>query len=169
MKDGYVYKKEINKENYAKFNGTILSGESATPSMRINDISKLVSQMMKFGSNKYKLSPGARKILTSLAINDGVTLLELCGNVKLAPSTASVALHRMEYDGYVRRTIDADDRREMKVFITDEGRELEEKVRTGYAEIEERMMEGIEEREQEQLMKTLEKMLVNLLRAHGEM
>lgn len=165
MKDGYVYKKEINKENYAKFNGTILSGESATPSMRINDISKLISKMMKFGSNKYKLSPGARKILTSLAAKDGVTLLELCGDIKLAASTVSVALHRMEYDGYVRRTIDTDDRREMKVFITDEGRELEKNVKLGYAEIEEIMLEGIGEEERAQLMGTLEKMLVNLLRA----
>lgn len=166
MKEGYIYREDINKENFARFDGTVLSGDAATPSMRINDISKYFMQLIKYGENELKYSQGARKALIALSQEDGIRQTSLREIIKLSPSTTSHTLRTLEADGYIRRVIPKDDRRETLVYITDEGRKLANEVMLLYRNTEETMMEGISEEERELLMGILEKMLKNLLLTH---
>lgn len=166
MKEGYIYRENINKENFARFDGTVLSGDDATPSMRINDISKYFMQLIKYGENELKYSQGARKVLIVLSQEDGIRQTSLREKTKLAPSTTSNTIRTLETDGYIRRIIPKDDQRETIVYITDEGRKLAEAVTLLYRNAEETLMEGIGDEEREMLMSILEKMLKNLLMAH---
>lgn len=166
MKEGYIYRENINKENFARFDGTVLSGDAATPSMRINDISKMFAQLIKYGESGLKYSQGARKALIALSKEDGIRQTTLREIIKLSPSTTSNTIRDLEEDGYIRRVIPKDDRRETLVYITDEGRKLAEAVTLLYRNAEETLMEGIGDEEREMLMSILEKMLKNLLMAH---
>jgi DNA-binding MarR family transcriptional regulator len=55
-------------------------------------------------------------------------MIELARAANLEPSTMTGLLDRMEREGFVRREPDPDDRRVMKIFLTDEANAVRESV-----------------------------------------
>jgi DNA-binding MarR family transcriptional regulator len=141
----------------------LLEKEDATPSMFINDISKLFKQRVSSETERAGISDGCRKMLMFLAHEDGVSQLQIVKHTRLSAPTVSVALAKMEADGLVIRKADEHDMRQVKVFITESGRETDEFMHSKCAETESVMLDGITEEELGALNSTLRKILKNLL------
>ena len=65
---------------------------------------------------------------------DGITVKALSEKLFLEASTTTPMLQRLENMGYVRRTRDHEDQRNVRIFLTDAGRKLREKG-LGFGEI----------------------------------
>jgi len=67
-------------------------------------------------------------ILQCLLYNDGCTLSEICVRAQIENSSLTTMADKLERLGLVERKYDPQNRRVIRVFLTDSGRELAEKV-----------------------------------------
>ncbi|MGN0602203.1 MAG: MarR family winged helix-turn-helix transcriptional regulator, partial [Oscillospiraceae bacterium] len=140
----------------------MLESDDVTPSMYINDLSKIFNTTVSRATERMDISHGYRRMLFHLAHNDGVTQLELVKLTHLTPPTVSVSLSKMEKDGLVKRVADEKDMRQVRVYLTEKGREHDNFVRMKCRETEQVMLQGVTETEQEELCRIMRKMLKNL-------
>lgn len=100
---------------------------SDTPVKLCNEISRLFHAKMREKADKVGVmsQPGARLILTFLAINDGLTQRDIVNATHLRPPTVSVIITKMEEEGLAERKHDTDDMRVVRVYLTDEGRKYD--------------------------------------------
>jgi DNA-binding MarR family transcriptional regulator len=141
----------------------LLEKSDATPSMFINDISKMFKHAVHRETELEGISHGCQKMLMCLSHKDGITQLDIVKDTHLSAPTVSVALAKMENDGLVIRRPDKHDLRVMRVYITDKGRQTDDFMREKFHETECVMLDGISQQEQEQLVATLRKILRNLV------
>ena len=95
----------------------------------------LVSRTALFMSTRFKrilveagfkqVKPAYLWALLSLWRSDGLKVVELAREAALETSTMTGLLDRMERDGLVIRTPDADDRRTLRIYLTHEGKKLQ--------------------------------------------
>ena len=107
--------------------------------------------------------PGARAILSMLAVSDGLSQLELVRGTHLRPATVSVILRKMEEEGMVLRQSDTQDKRILRVYLTDLGREKDASTILRIQKNDALALRGISEEEELLLMSLLSKMRDNLL------
>ncbi|MES2813622.1 MAG: MarR family transcriptional regulator [Pseudomonadota bacterium] len=67
-------------------------------------------------------------VLTSLATTDAQTVGQLGGGLRLESNTLTPLLKRMESAGWLRRSRDGKDERQVRLALTDEGRTLAKKA-----------------------------------------
>ena len=144
--------------------------ENITPPMIIGQISRMQRSRMRESEPESSIMAqnSCRALFWSLVHRDGVTQLELAQSTRLKPPTVSVALKRMEEQGYVRREADPMDMRAVRVYLTDEGRALDESHLDRIRRIDEIAMRGISEEETKLLRALLIKMRNNLANEEGE-
>ncbi len=141
----------------------LIEKEDATTSMYINDISKLFEYRISRQHDGKGVSHGYRKMLGLLMDKDGVTQLELVKSCRLSAPSVSIALSKLEADGFVRREADKTDYRKVRVFITDKGREHENNIRALCRKNDSDMLKGLSEEEIETVNYILKKILINML------
>ena len=88
----------------------------------IGEIAILLANAISKENDSKGVAQGYRAILFSLAESDGVTQLEIAKRVGIKPPTVSIALAKMESEGYVLRTHLKGDLRKSVVTLTDKGR-----------------------------------------------
>ena len=93
--------------------------------------------------------------MAHLAVRDCANQLELVRLTRLKAPTVSVLLRRMEAEGYVKRETDANDRRAVRVFLTEKGRDFDKEHLSRISNNDQLAMRGISAEE--------EALLVNLL------
>lgn len=137
--------------------------------MIIGQISRMQRSRMRESEpeNSIMSQNSCRALFWSLANSDGVTQLELAESTKLKPPTVSVALKRMEEQGYVRRETDPMDMRAVRVFLTDAGKALDASHLDRIHRIDEVIMRGISEEETQILRSLLIRMRDNLANEVG--
>lgn len=67
-------------------------------------------------------------ILSYLMNDDGATLKEIGNKALIDSSSMTVLIDKLEKDGLVNRQLDTQDRRAIRVFVTDRGREVADRV-----------------------------------------
>lgn len=136
-----------------------------TPVKLCNDISRLChARMRSEGEMDGVLSqPGARAILSMIAVSDGLCQRELVKETHLRPPTVSVILQKMEEAGMVERRSDAEDRRIVRVHLTERGREADAKMIARIQQNDARALSGLSEEEIDVLMRLLARIRDNLL------
>lgn len=67
-------------------------------------------------------------ILSYLLNDDGATLKEIGNKSLIDSSSMTVLIDKLEKDGLVERQLDTQDRRAIRVFVTEKGREVAVKV-----------------------------------------
>lgn len=77
---------------------------------------------------RYNLSMGQSYILIALMEEDGSTLTRVGQRANLESSTITSMVDRMERDGLVTRRPSQEDRRTIRLYITDKGRETGTKI-----------------------------------------
>ena len=72
------------------------------------------------------LSSHQVSILDHLNIDDPTSLAELAAHMGVTPSTMSLAIDRLEGEGYVKRTRDREDARRLRLLLTAKGKRIRE-------------------------------------------
>jgi DNA-binding MarR family transcriptional regulator len=107
--------------------------------------------------------PGARLVLSLLAISDGRSQRELAELTRLRPPTVSVILRRMADEGMVEIKSSESDMRVKYVYLTEHGKMTDkaniEKIKATDA----KGLGGLSDEENETLMRLLGKIRDNLL------
>jgi DNA-binding MarR family transcriptional regulator len=89
-------------------------------------------------------------------------LIELGRRAGLEPSTMTGLIDRMERDDLVKRVPDPDDRRVLKIFLTDAGRAIEDTMARAVDRVMAQVLSGIGDDDVAHLKDTLRKVLANL-------
>ncbi len=136
-----------------------------SPMMLISEISRLMGDKIREkGDDNPIQQKSGRLLLMELAKKDGRTQLDLVNATHLKAPTISVALQKMEKDGYVLRKPDEYDLRATRVFLTEKGRELDNRIRKRVQEEEALAMMDLTESEYETLVKLLTKIKGSILK-----
>jgi len=109
-----------------------------------------------------ELKPAYLGTLMSLWNEDGLKVIELGRRAGLEPSTMTGLIDRMERDGLVKRVPDAEDRRVLKIFLTDAGRTIKDTVASKVDNVMSQVLSGIDEADVGHLKETLRKVLANI-------
>lgn len=133
-----------------------------SPQMLINEIARLYGAVMR-DSDSEITQESTRMIIINLARRDGVTQLDLVRATHLKPPTVSIALKRLETEGFVSRQTDSEDNRAVRVFLTDSGRKLMRDSIARLKEAEVAGMRGISDEESAALISILTKIRRNIL------
>ncbi|MBE6597047.1 MAG: MarR family transcriptional regulator [Ruminococcaceae bacterium] len=135
------------------------------PMKMCHDVSHIFhSKLRKLNeSEEAPSNRGTRLVLSFLAVNDGVTQLELVNATHLKAPTISIILQKLEADGLVERKKDEKDMRVTRVYLTDEGREEDRRNIAKIKEMDTIALSGLTEKECETLMLLLGKIRDNLL------
>lgn len=100
------------------------------PMMLINEISRLMGdRIRRKGYDNPIGQHSGRLLMMALSHKEGVTQLDLVRETHLKAPTISVALHKLEQDGFVMRVSDSYDMRAVRVYLTDRGRALNNRIR----------------------------------------
>jgi DNA-binding MarR family transcriptional regulator len=132
---------------------------------RIQWIYKLIERQMEETLGEHELSHGEWKILRELAMEDPPYRSSpgrLARREGLSSGAMTNRLDQLEKAGLVRRLPDPDDRRALKVELTDKGHKLWADTLSVQASKEARLAEALGERELTQLNKLLRKVLSGL-------
>ena len=136
-----------------------------SPMMLIGEISRLMGDKIREKGNDNPIQQkSGRLLLMELAKKDGRTQLDLVNATHLKAPTISVALQKMEKDGYVLRRPDDYDLRATRVFLTEKGRELDDRIRKRIHDEEALAMVDLTDSEYETLVKLLTKIKGSILR-----
>ena len=140
---------------------------SDNPVKLCSEISKLFHmQMREHGELDGVMSqPGARLIMSFLAIEDGVMQRELVDRTHLRAPSVSAIIKRMESEGMVTLKNDENDKRAIRVYLTDYGREVDRERIRKIKLVDSIGLCGISDDEQAYLMQLLTKIRDNLLYA----
>ena len=119
-----------------------------TPPMLVNEISRLFHTRMKGVELEGVMSQdSARLIMRELSREDGVSQLQLTRLTHLKAPTVSVTLRKMEEEGLVLRECDPNDRRAVRVLLTEQGRAHNARVFARLHELDSLLMEGFDDAE----------------------
>lgn len=129
------------------------------------EISRLVHARMRESCELEGVlsQPGARLILSFLAIEDGVKQKELVNRTHLRAPTVSVIIRRMVDEGLVELRSDDKDMRVTRVYLTDLGRRTDRERIRKIKSTDALGLRDIDEDEQRELMSLLTRIRDNLL------
>lgn len=96
--------------------------------------------------------------LVVLKDRPGITMGELCERLYLACSTATDLIDRMEKNGYLERNRDPDDRRVIRLSITEKGQDIIDQVINARRRYVESILSQLTQEEIDQLERSLEKL-----------
>lgn len=113
------------------------------------------------------LFPGVMPLILHLGDEDGVTLSELARRCHLESSTLTPLVDELERHHIAVRTRDTEDRRVVRLLLTDYGRELEPRLRSIVLHLQDVAFAGIPETEIAAMRRVLERLIANL-HAMGE-
>ncbi len=137
-----------------------------TPPMLIGMVSRMHHNLVRSAESAEERDllsqTSSRLILRRLSRGDGIMQVELASDIELNTSTVSIALGKLETDGYIRRQTDKSDRRATRVYLTEKGLQLNEGMLNRLETYDARMMEGITPEETELIKGILIKMRNNL-------
>lgn len=138
-----------------KINGGFLISQIKQIQGRVFD-----TLLQEYGIEEFNGAQG--RILYVLWQEDNLPIVELSRRTGLAKTTLTGMLDRMEASGFLNRTYDKQDRRLIKIVLTDKAKELNDK----YNAVSERMGEifykGFTQKEITEFESTLKRLLINL-------
>jgi DNA-binding MarR family transcriptional regulator len=108
-----------------------------------------------------KVRPAYIGVLMSLWREDGLNMTELGRRAGLEPSTMTGLLDRMERDGLLYRSADPEDRRALRVNLTDDGVAIRELVLGVLERTITKIFSGISEKDLDHLRGILRRVLEN--------
>lgn len=104
------------------------------------------------------LDPAPLSALLKLWRQDGLTITELGDKLFLKASTITSLIDRMERDGLVRRERNLEDRRVVRIFLTEKARNLEGQFPSFEEYIQDKVKDRFTAEEIETLIRLLNKM-----------
>lgn len=103
-------------------------------------VGSAVAQRYQRAVAAHGLSSTALGVLGVLGHRDGLSHRELAGRLGVTPATLTPVVDALEAAGEVRRSRDPEDRRVVRIVITDAGRE---RLRTAFAQVRRELQDRI--------------------------
>lgn len=119
----------------------------------------LKKELTKVGAGEVRVS--YLGVLLALWNADDCKIGDLGRRAGLEPSTMTGVLDRMVRDGLVERGPDPDDRRALRIRLTDAGRAIQQPILAAIDATMVRAMRGVDEADQEQIKASLRRVLAN--------
>lgn len=110
----------------------------------------------------YGLTGTQYGLLNRLALADGLVQAELGRRMAIEPATLTGMVQRLEREGWVRRTIDPDNRRLQRVWLTDKAREALPALRRLQERHRRRALAGLDAEQLAQLGRLLDSIEANV-------
>lgn len=107
-------------------------------------------------------------VLSALWREDGLTVSQLAAYSKSTKPATSRLLGRMEEEGLVQRRSPPDDRRTVRVWLTDDARALSDLLGI-YEQVNERVFEGFSAADRRRTRRLLQRVIDNATRHHEAM
>lgn len=130
--------------------------------MLLNEFQKVKFQTLKKDLEDFKIHPGQVPMLFIISKNPGISQIEIAEKIHVTPSTVAIMIRRMEKARLVKRVKNEKDRRELKVYLTENAQELVEKIFKKLKNFEAESLKDFTEDEIKTLENLLKKILKNL-------
>jgi DNA-binding MarR family transcriptional regulator len=112
--------------------------------------------------DKPTVTPPQWGVLTLLQGQEGMTMGAISKKRAIDMATVTGIIKRLEQSGLVERHHDVADRRQVMVYLTDEGRDIMRYLPDAAREFHEIMMRGFSEEERRDLVAKLQQIVVNV-------
>lgn len=127
----------------------------------MNEISAICESNLTDAFAAENVKEGYRSIIMVLGKEDGVSQLTIANETNLKPSTISIALKKMEREGYITRVNDTKDMRMSRVYLTEHGLEIANRAYDETEKISDLLMDGISREDLETVIAVVGKMKEN--------
>jgi MarR family transcriptional regulator, organic hydroperoxide resistance regulator len=138
------------------------------PYYLISRISLQVTSVLKkefTSKGAQDVKPAYLGVLFTLWQSDGLKVVELGHQAGLEPSTMTGLLDRMESSGLVCRSADPNDRRVLRIYLTQKGMDVKDVTLETVNHVLGKVFKGISEKELSKAMDLLRKLLSNAQKA----
>lgn len=108
------------------------------------------------------LFAGQEQVLQALLSHETISMGDLAEMLRVRPSTASKTISRLSTQGFVKRKIETDDGRVVKVMLTEEGAAKANEINKLWDDVEEELLDGFDNKERRRLKKLLRRAARNL-------
>jgi len=109
----------------------------------------------------YVITPPQWGALSLLLEQDGMTIGTMSQKRGVDAPTATGIITRLEQNGLVERRHNREDRRVVKIYLTDEGRDISNTLVSSVEHFEQRMKRGFSESELDRFLAQLQQLIVN--------
>ncbi len=133
----------------------------------VNQLARIFQHEMRKVCEENGVPMGYRNLLFHLVHNDGCSQRRLAKLTGLKPSTVSIALEKMERDGYVTREKNLMDQRAVRVYLTEKGKDVDRANRARIEILDERFSKTVTPEEKKELVALLEKVMKGYCEAQG--
>jgi DNA-binding MarR family transcriptional regulator len=110
----------------------------------------------------YVITPPQWGALSLLLAQDGLTIGTMSQMRGVDAPTATGIITRLEQHGLVERRHDREDRRVVKVYLTDEGRDIVNTLASPVEQFDQSIKRGFSEGEQDRLLAQLQQIIANV-------
>lgn len=131
-------------------------------------IARWISVLYRYGQsyiNKklepYNIGSGQYIFLFALYEHDGVSQEELSDHLRIDKTTTAKAIKRLEEEGYVTRSIDSNDKRAYKVFVTQKALDIKTVAQNAHRDWRDILSSGLSEEDKDIVVQLFEKMAEN--------
>ena len=135
--------------------------------MLIHQVAHLAKYQALKEMEAYGLRPNQAGILFTLRSEGGLSQRELAKRMGVTPPSMTVALKKLEKQGYIVREQDEKDQRITRIQISKQGQECLEGLGSMIHNLESGLYEGISEKDRQVLKEILLKMRNNILNYKG--
>lgn len=132
--------------------------------MLIHQVAHLVKYQAVKEMESFHLKPNQVGILFILRAEGGLSQRELAGKIGVTPPSMTVALRKLEKQGYVEKQVDEKDQRIQRITLSKKGASCLEELKEMMGTLEKGLYEGITEEERKVLKGILLQMRANMLK-----
>ncbi len=110
----------------------------------------------------YNLTAPQWGVLSRLYENDGLTLVEIAERLYSDASTIKLIIDKLEKKGLVKRVLNENDKRSLRIFLTEDAKLLEQPLKTLVLKVLNECLKNFSSEEEENFKKLLKKLIKNL-------
>lgn len=129
---------------------------------QVNHLARVLAHTLAARIAPYGVVPGQFAQLLALFEQDGLTQRELCDQVRIEQATMAKTLQRMQRDGLVRCVPDPDDRRRIRVYLTDQARAIEHDLAAAARSVNASATDGLSDAETARYLNLTARLIHNL-------
>lgn len=140
----------------------MIDKDENTIALLLHDVARQLRVLIDSKVEPFQLTRLKWQALGILDRKDGISQAELAERLDLDRSAVGRLLERMEKRGFIKRQRDTEDRRIIRVFITESTRPLLDELELISRDVKKQATHGLSDEEQQQLTNILIKIKANL-------